>query len=304
MLARAGAPVVLIGRPRHVEAINRNGLVFESGGTRQTLVVSASTDVRDARDADVVLLCVKAPDTEEAARSLAPHLTSSTVLVSLQNGVENVSQVRAAIGVEAVSAVVYVGAEMSAAGHVTHTARGDLVIGYLGRSDQEGARESTPRARGRRLDELASLFVRAGVPCRVSGDVEAELWRKLILNCAYNAVSALSRARYGRVMSQPHTRNLVRQAATEATMVARAAGVALEAADLLEATERLAEAMPETLSSTAQDVGRGKRTEIDALNGYVARRGAELGVATPVNQTLYALVKLLEESSTTPIDLV
>jgi 2-dehydropantoate 2-reductase len=289
MFARAGAPVTLIGRPQHVEAMARNGLFLESNRFRQYLPVSASTDAAAARNAQIVLLCVKTFDTEAAVRLLAPHLANGSVVVSLQNGVDNIDRLRSIASLEAIPAVVYVGAEMTAPGCVKHTARGDLVIGDLPR------RGPGDNARQRWLDSLAALFVRAEVPCSVSDNVEADLWTKLIMNCAYNAISALSRARYGRIVSNQYARDVMRQVVEEVVAVARAAGVHMADVNLIEAVWRLAETMPGTISSTAQDISRGKHTEIDSLNGYVARRGSELGVATPVNQTLHALVKLIEE---------
>jgi 2-dehydropantoate 2-reductase len=290
MLARAGTSVTLIGRPQHVEAITRDGLFLESFHFRQHIPVLASTDVAAVRGAQVVLLCVKTPNTEDAARSLAPHLADGTVVVSLQNGVDNAERFRSAVGIEAIPAVVYVAAEMTAPGRVKHSGRGDLILGAI------SGRERGDRCR-RQLEDLAAVFARAGVPCLVSDNIEADLWTKLIMNCAYNAISALSRARYGRIVRTPWTRDIMRQVTEEAIAVARASGVRFPDGDLVEAVFKLGEAMANALSSTAQDIGRGKRTEIDSLNGYVARRGAELGIATPVNQTLHALVKLLEESA-------
>jgi 2-dehydropantoate 2-reductase len=281
MLARAGAPVTLIGRPRHVEAMNRDGLCLETLHFRQQVPVTATTDVAAARAAEVVLLCVKTLDTEEAAKVLAPHLAPKAVVVSLQNGVDNAERIRTATGVEAVAAVVYVAAEMVAPGHVKHNGRGDLLIGDARR----------PR---RELEDLAALFVRGGVPCPVSDNIAADLWTKLIINCAYNAISALARAKYGRIVGYQPTRELMRQVTEEALAVARADGVCFPAGDMVEAVFRLGHAMSGATSSTAQDIARGKRTEIDSLNGYVVRRGAALGVPAPVNQTLHALVKLLE----------
>jgi 2-dehydropantoate 2-reductase len=282
MLARAGAPVTLIGRPPHVEALAKDGLWLEGLHFRERVPVGASASAKAARDAAVVLLAVKTLDTEEAARSLAPHLAPGAVVLSLQNGVDNVERIRAAAGIDALAAVVYVAAAMTGPGHVRHSGRGDLIVGG---------------PRGDRRDEagrVAALFSRAGVPCAVADDVEAELWAKMAMNCAYNAVSALGRAKYGRIARDPRAREVLRRAVEETAAVARACGVRLPDADLVGAAFRLGEAMSEATSSTAQDLARGKRTEIDALNGYVARRGAELGVATPVNQALHALVKLLE----------
>jgi 2-dehydropantoate 2-reductase len=120
------------------------------------------------------------------------------------------------------------------------------------------------------------------------------------MNCAYNAVSALGRAKYGRMAQYAPAREVLRLVVEETAAVARACGVRFPDIDLALAAFRLGEAMSEATSSTAQDIARGKRTEIDSLNGFVARRGAELGIATPVNHTLHALVKLLEQAGEAP----
>lgn len=276
MLARAGAPVTLIGRARHVDAIRRDGLFLESIHFQERVPVAAVTEVNAARAAEIVLFCVKTLDTESAARALAPHLASGAVVISLQNGVDNADRIRAVTGIAALPCVVYVAASMPAPGHVKHVGRGDLVL---------GARP-----------DIAAMFERAGVPCRVSSDIAPDLWTKLVMNCAYNAISALCRCNYGRAAVHSLTRALIAEATEEVVAVARAAGVRLPDGLVAAAWKLGAEAMPAAVSSTAQDVARGNRTEIDSLNGYVARRGVELGVPAPVNRTLHALVKLLEES--------
>lgn len=288
MFARAGAPVTLIGREQHVAAINHNGLWFESMDFQLRIPVAASTDVAAIKDAEMILFCVKTIDTEAAARILAPHLANNAVVMSFQNGVDNVERIRAVSAIEAIPTVVYVAAEMAAPGHVKHTGRGDIIIGEFSRREQSDKRE------GRDLERLAALFARAGISCVVSKNIEADLWTKLIINCAYNAISALGRARYGRIVRMSWMREVMQQAIEEAAAVARAEGVRFANDNLVEIGLKLAEKMENTISSTAQDLARGRRTEIDSLNGYVARRGAALGVATPVNQTLHALVKLLE----------
>ncbi len=292
MLARAGAPVTLIGRARHVDAIHQRGLLLDSIHFRETISVNASTDLENVRSAEVVLLCVKTPQTEEAARSFAPYLAEGAVIVSLQNGVDNVERIRSSTGREAIAAVVYVAAEMVGPGSLKHTGRGDLVFGDV-------SNQKDPRGQ-RRLDDLAALFGRAHIPCRISENIQADLWTKLVLNCAYNAISALGRSDYRRMIEHPPTRELMSQVVEEVADVARASGVNMGNLDVLEVTWKLAKTMPQATSSTAQDIARGRRTEIDSLNGYIVRRGEELGVATPVNQSLYALVKLLEEAASRP----
>ena len=285
MLARAGVPVTLVGRATHVEAIRRNGLVVEWADRRETIPARASTDVAAARDARVVLVCVKSPDTDEAARSLRPHLRADAVVVSLQNGVDNAARLRAALEQPVFAAVVYVGAYVSGPGAVRHTGRGDLVLG-ASRADA-----SRPEIASR-LDAVAAMFERAGVACPCSADIDAALWTKLVINCAFNAVSALGRSRYGRMARDPRIRALMEATVRESVAVARREEVALDEAELLAAVWGVADALAQQYSSTAQDILRGKPTEIDALNGFVAQRAAAHGIDVPVNRTLHALVKL------------
>jgi 2-dehydropantoate 2-reductase len=259
--------------------------------------VRASTDSAAAVGADVVLVTVKTPDTTAAAAALAGRLRHDARVVSLQNGVDNAERIAAVLGNPVYAAVVYVGVQMAGPGRVRHTGRGDLVIGVpralAGRGDSEGD-----------LSAIASMFKNAGIACPVDADIEAALWTKLTLNCAFNAVSALGDSPYGRMAANAPVRGVMETVVREATAVARAAGVAIDADTLVATTWKLAASMPEQYSSTAQDMQRGKATEIDALNGYVALRGAELGVDAPVNRTLHALVKLREamrsESGETP----
>jgi 2-dehydropantoate 2-reductase len=286
MLAKAGEHVTLIGRPEHVGAIVRDGLVIERGSGEERIPVAASSEIAAVADADVALVTAKSVDTEDVARALVPHLRPSSLVVSLQNGVDNVERIHAASGMHAAASVVYVAVERAGPGRVKHNARGDLVLGELPGHPVPGGRDA--------LECLAARFVRAGVPCPLSDNVQGELWAKLAINCAYNALSALGQARYGRIIANPPTRELARELIRESIAVGRAAGVVLPAGDLVEIGMEVGKAMSNQLSSTAQDIARGKRTEIDSLNGYVARKGAELAVPTPVNTTLHALVKLLE----------
>ena len=150
-------------------------------------------------------------------------------------------------------------------------------------------------AEGRLLDEIVALFTRAGLAVRISGDIEADLWTKLVMNCAYNAICALCSAPYGRMVASPEVVAVMREVVAEVVLVARAKGVELPG-DIADRAIKFADAMPQTMSSTAQDIAKGKRTEIDHLNGYVARQGETLDIPTPVNCTLSALMKLLEQT--------
>jgi 2-dehydropantoate 2-reductase len=285
-LADAGADVVLVARAAHAEAIERDGLVVESARGSETIRVRATTDLAAARDAALVLVCVKTPDTENVARELAPHLALGATVLSLQNGVDNIERMRKAAGIDGFPAVVYVAVDLVAPGRLRHTGRGDLTLGDLG-SGEAGAESgaATPGRRAR-LEAAARAFERAGVPCTVSDGIERELWTKMTMNCAFNAVSALTGMRYAAMVDDPSAREWMAQAALETVAVARALGVELDGIAMLEAVWKLAAAMPEATSSTAQDLARGRNTEIDSLNGYVARAGERLDVPTPINRML------------------
>ena len=292
VLAHAGVAVTLIGRPAHVAAIRRDGLRFESRGSEERIAIGAREDAAGVAGARLVLFCVKSSDTDAAAAAMAPHLAPDAVVLSLQNGVNNVERIRAQmknkqLNNEVFPALVYAAAQMTGPGAVRHTGGGSLIVGRL----NEFARPDGADAR--LLADIAAFLVAAGIPVTISDHVEAELWTKLVMNCAYNAISALTNSPYGKMVEVPEIREVMREAVHEVVAVAAAKSIALPAT-IVEAAIKLADGMPTTISSTAQDMRLGKRTEIDHLNGYVVRQGEALGIATPVNRTLDALVKLME----------
>jgi 2-dehydropantoate 2-reductase len=279
MLARAGNTVTLIGRRQHVEAVRRDGLLLDTQAFRAHVPMAASTEVAAVRGAKLVLFCVKSMDTERAAAEIAPHLEPDALVLGLQNGVDNAERLKAVLRQEVCPAVVYVATEMAGPGHVKHHGRGELVIARVAASEA-----------------LVALFAGAGVPVEVSDNVAGALWAKLIVNCAYNALSALSQLPYGRLVRGDGVGAVMRDVVEECLAVARGDGVTVPD-DIRDAVGRIAHTMPTQLSSTAQDLARGKPSEIDHLNGYIVRRGDALGVPVPANRVLHALVKLLEERS-------
>jgi 2-dehydropantoate 2-reductase len=291
MLARARVPVTMIARGAYVEAVRRNKLFLDTVTFQERVTVEVSCEPSAVRDAHVVLFCVKSLDNEATARAIAPHLATDAIVVSLQNGVDNVERIRAAAGIDALPAVVYVAAAMPEPGHVKHSGRGELVVGELaGRS--AGAEVQPPRT-----EQIAALFASANVPCRISADILGDMWQKFITNCGANAVSAIAQATYGEIAQYDASRDLMSRVVQECIAVARAAGVRTPAPGFTEKWLANLSKFGGAFSSTAQDLARAKRTEIESLNGYIVRRGTELGVATPNNFALYALVKLLEDKA-------
>lgn len=276
MLARAGHAVTLVGRPQHVEAIRRDGLHLDSSHFEGHVPAAASTTPDAVAGADLVLFCVKSTDTDAAAAAILPHVTPETVVLSLQNGVDNLERLQAALPCEVTAAVVYVATEMAGPGRVKHHGRGELVVG------------TSPRS-----EAVAGVLRQAGVPVTLSDNVVGDLWAKLVVNCAYNALSAITRLPYGRMVAGEGIPAVMHDVVQECLAVAQASGVTVPG-DLARSVPEIARTMPAQYSSTAQDLMRGKPSEIDHLNGYVVRKGAQLGVATPVNRALHSIVKLLE----------
>jgi len=277
MLARAGHEVVLIGRPAHVQAVVREGLRLETQAFDEQVKLAASTEPSAVQGAELVLFCVKSTDSESAAAQIRPHLSPAALVLTLQNGVDNDERVRAVLrSSEVAAAVVYVATEMAGPGHVRHHGRGELVI-----------------APSRASETVAQHLVAAGVPTQISDNVRGALWAKLILNCAYNALSAVSQLPYGVLVKGEGVAEVIRDVVAECLAVAKAEGVVIPG-DTDAAVRGIAQSMPSQYSSTAQDLARGKLSEIDHLNGLVVRRGEALGVATPANRVLFAMVKLLE----------
>jgi len=278
MLARAGVPVVLIGRPAHVQAMREHGLRLQTAAFDEHIPVQADTEAAAVAGAGAVLVCVKSGDTEAAGAALRPHLGPDTAVLSLQNGVDNAERLAGVLGRPVVPVVVYVAAGMEGPGHVRHHGRGDLVLGPF------------PQAA-----RVQAALAHAGVPTTVSDAVPQALWTKLVVNCAFNALSAITARPYAWLWAQAGVPDMLHQVVRECVAVAAADGIALDPAALDADVQRIAVSMATQLSSTARDLLRGHPTEVDHLNGYVVARARAHGLQAPVNQALQTLVHLLEQ---------
>lgn len=281
-LARVGTDVVLIGRGAHLEAVRRQGLTVDEGDGTFTVRVPATGDPAEAGRADLVLVCVKSAQTAAAAEAMRPLLHEDTLVLSLQNGVENEEVLARHLGARRVAggvALVYVRVERP--GVVRRYAGAPVEIGELDGAETE------------RIQAVRRLFEAAGVPCTISRDLKATLWNKLIWNCALNGLTALTRSTLDRLMSSAGMRQVLRGVLEEAAAVARAEGVNLPP----EAVERwlaAAERMGPSRSSTLDDLEAGRPLEVDALNGEVVRRAERHGVPVPYNRLIYEALRLLD----------
>ena len=285
-LAQAGYSVTLIGRPSHVDAINRDGLWVDSQDFCGAIPVRASVSVSDAARADLILLAVKSTDTVAAAKTLSPVLRPDALILSLQNGVDNCARLRPYIAQAAFPAVVYVAVGMQGPGRVKHFGRGELVIGDP---------ESSPLSRAEdSLRVIAGVFESAGMPCAVSPEIKHALWKKFLVNCTYNGISALGQIPYGEMVRLPQIQSLIEALTEEFIQVAQAEGVDLSREEAALANQSIAQTMPGQRSSTAQDLARGKPTEIDYLNGVIVEIAHRHGISVPTHRAIHGLVKMLE----------
>jgi 2-dehydropantoate 2-reductase len=218
---------------------------------------------------------VKSGDTEAVGRQIAPHLDPDCRVLSLQNGVSNAETLGRILERPVLPVVVYVASRMNGAGVVRHEGRGDLEL------SGEGAAE------------IAALLGAAGIETRVSPDVMASLWAKLVVNCAINPLSAITGLPYGKMAAQDGIAQLMEDIAREALAVAQAEGISVPDS-VFETIRTIPVTMAGQQSSTAQDLARGKPTEIAFLNGEVVKRAARLGIEVPINRTLTLLVKSAE----------
>ncbi|HDM35767.1 MAG TPA: 2-dehydropantoate 2-reductase [Candidatus Syntrophoarchaeum butanivorans] len=278
LLALRGEDVLLVGRRSHVDAINSRGLKI-SGMTDAIVHLRASTHPEEG---DLILFTVKSYDTEKAASNLI--INDDTIVLSLQNGLGNEEKIAEVVGREhVIGGVTSYGALFLEPGHVSHTGIGETVIGELDGSITD------------RVSRLSDLLNKAGIMTSVTDSIKRKIWEKLVVNVGINAITAITGVKNGKLLEIPQLRELMRYASLEAVEVGRKQGIDL-GYDLIDRVEEVARRTAENRSSMLQDISRGKKTEIDAINGMIVRLGEEVGVDTPVNRILTLLVRGIEKS--------
>jgi 2-dehydropantoate 2-reductase len=287
ILANAGVDVSLVDvAATVVDAINRDGLRIEAkSGAVETVHVPVTTRPADVGPVDLALVFVKCYHTEDAIRNAAPLLHDDTTVLSLQNGWGNAPRIAAIVGDERVMVgVTYHSGVLLGPGHVQHAGTGMTFIGEL---------DGTP---SERLQRVASLFSEAGLDVTPSTDVLTQIWAKLALNVCTLPTSALLRFYAGQLVEHDGTLALMRALLHEVVAVAHAQNIALDFDERWDAITGLLGRADKGKSSMLQDVEKGRRTEIDVINGAIVAAGERLGIATPHNNSMVWLIKSLEET--------
>ena len=283
LLAEAGVEVRLLDIwAEHVETVNEKGLNIESEGETRLVKVQATTDSRSVGRADLILIFVKSTQTGTAVETAKEMVDADTMVLTLQNGMGNADVISKVIDPGVVLAgTTSHGATMLGPGRIRHAGSGPTVIGPWAGGNVDGAQR------------VAALFNNAGIKAEALEDVHTVLWNKLLINVGINAVTALTGIKNGQILDLEITKSLSRAAVEEAMAVARAQGIEIRD-DAVDQVYQVAGATAQNRSSMGQDVDRSRQTEIGAINGVIVKEGRRLGIETPVNQTLTALIETLE----------
>ena len=284
LLARGGHDVTFVARGENLAALRARGLVVRLGSeTLHLAPVRAVPDPAAAPAPELVLVCVKSYDTPAAAAALRPAVAPDTIVLSLQNGIENEDVLARALGLPPLMvAFTRIGVALVEPATIDYSGRGTILFG-----EPDGS--ESPRAQ-----RVAEALAAAGVPYELRRDILVAAWEKLAWNAGFNAVTTLTRSTVAEVLAEPASRDLVVAAMEEADAVAVASGVPVRRWRTERVLEESASGLPDFQTSMLQDLLRGRRLEHDALNGAVVRAAARAGVAVPVNRVLVALLARLD----------
>jgi 2-dehydropantoate 2-reductase len=282
-LARAGYDVWLVDAwAAHVRAIQESGLRMEGLNGEFVVKPHATTDADRAPSADIAVIAVNGYSTADAAKSAASLLRDDGYAVTLQNGLGNIEILEAALGRDrVVGGLTFHSADWRGPGHVAHTNRGPTYLGEL----EGGGSE--------RVHALAEALDRAGLGPQVEPDIMRTIWSKFVHNCAINAVCALTGLRPARLQEAAGVEELQAAVAAEAIQLAGARGIVLDDPNPIDTILRYCREKSHRVSMV-QHLARGRRTEVDSLNGYVAAESHSLGLAAPYNDAVAKLLRGLE----------
>lgn len=284
-LSRAGNDVVFLARGQNLQVMKSSGEISIESDQGDFTATGVFTDQYDAlADCELILFCVKATATKEVATQLAPIIKNEATILTLQNGVDNEEVLAELFGARRVlSAATYIQANLKAPGVVKQIENPPkLVIGAL-------------KPELTKVQEVSELINAAGIICHVSSNIVKIKWKKLLWNVTFNPLSALIETKVGVILDDEGLRRTAERICSEAIAVGRKAGVPLdEINDHQLIMENQSARNHET--SMLQDKRNGKPMEIESICGFVVRKGKELGVDTPVLETIYSILKIQEQT--------
>ncbi len=282
-LAKNNPNVSFLLRPKTLAAVKQNGLTIRSATGTFTVHPPAASDPRELPTPDLIVLSVKAYDLDEVMAQLDPVLTDRTVILTLQNGVDTEDRLIARLNRDCVvGGVAFIYSKIAAPGVIDHFKKGAVAIGEL-------MGHKSPRVLA-----IADVFKQAGIPCQLTDDVRKSKWEKMCWNCVFNPLTVIVDDKVAKTLEHPEMLRVIHQIVEEVASVAAAVKVPLPS-DMAEKVVRWTQEIRDIHTSMYDDWKAGRPTEIDYLNGYVVRTGRELGIPTPVNEALTAMIKTITE---------
>lgn len=286
-LARQNPDVSFLLRPKMLAAVKRNGLTIRSADGTFTVRPQAASEARELPRPDLIVLGVKAYDLDEVLDQIEPVLTDKTVILTLQNGIDTEDRLLARLQRDCVvGGVAYIYSKIAEPGVIDHYKKGAVAIGEL------MGHEST------RLLAIRDVFAAAGILCHLSKDIRRSKWEKMCWNCVFNPITVLIDDHVAKALDHPEMTGVIRQIVGEVTAVSAALKVPLPP-DMPERVVKATQEIRDIHTSMYDDWKAGRRTEIDYLNGFIVRMGRELGIPTPVNEALTAMIKTITEKEHT-----
>ncbi|ALA58879.1 2-dehydropantoate 2-reductase [Nitrospira moscoviensis] len=282
-LAKSNPNVSFLLRPRTLAAVRQNGLTVRSAGGTFTVWPPAASDPRELPQPDLIILGVKAYDLDEVMAQIERVMTARTVILTLQNGIDTEDRLIARLKRDCVvGGVAFIYSKIAEPGVIDHYKKGAVAIGELMGHESE------------RVLAIRDLFTSAGIPCQLSKDIRRSKWEKMCWNCVFNPITVLVDDRVAKALEHPEMMRVIHQIVDEITAVAAAVKVPLPP-NMPERVVKATQEIRDIHTSMYDDWKTGRRTEIDYLNGYIVRLGRELGIPTPVNEALTAMIKTITE---------
>ena len=273
----------------HVEAIREKGLRVEGASGDRTVRIDATTNPADVHDADLVIIATKDQGAADAAHAALQIAKPDAPILTIQNGLGSADKVAEIVGSKRIMMGVVGGggASMKAPGHAHHNGMEFLRLGEM-----DGG--MTPR-----LEAVAEAWRAGGFKVLTFDDIHKMVWEKLICNCTYSGPCALTGLRVGEVQANPNAWSIATACANEAYQVALAKGIKLDFDDPVAYVRAFGQKIPNARPSMLLDHLAGRPAEVDNINGAIPREGANVGIATPVNSVVVALLKAKEASFAT-----
>lgn len=271
--------VVLIGRTPHIQQIQEKGLTIK-GKTRRVIKIPAIESLKDVPFiADLILLAVKSYDTEKAIRQIVPFMHKNTMVLSVQNGLDNIEKMEQIIEKNHILAGITThGVIFSKPGEIIHTGKGKTIVGEL-----DGRRS-------KRITNLIDTFKTSGIETQISDDITKEIWMKTIINSSINPLTAFLRCPNGYLLKNPVLERIVEYVCVESTFIACSQGISLTPTDMIRKTKEVIRNTSDNFSSMLQSIQQGKKTEIDSINGKLTRIGTANKIDTSLNKILTELI--------------